>query len=58
MLTVMQVANRLGISERLVRRWIADGELTAYRAGRVIRVRESDADAMLVLYSPARAESA
>lgn len=58
MLTVAQVSERLSVSERLVRRWIADGELPAFRAGRSIRIREADADAMLVPYSAARADRA
>jgi excisionase family DNA binding protein len=58
MLTVAQVAERLNVSERLVRRWIADSELAAYRAGRSIRIREADAEAMLVPYSSESVESA
>ncbi len=44
-LSTNQVAWQLGIVPRTVYRLIDRGELPAYRIGRVIRVRASDADA-------------
>jgi excisionase family DNA binding protein len=41
-------SDRLGVSERTLRRLIADGSLPAYRIGsKTIRVRRSDVDALL-----------
>jgi len=40
-LTLREVAARLGVSEKTVRRWIARGNLDAWRQGRVVRVSES-----------------
>ncbi|NMR19175.1 helix-turn-helix domain-containing protein [Cellulomonas fimi] len=47
-LTVAEVADRLRVTERFVRRLIATGELRAVRVGsRVVRVRQVDIDALL-----------
>jgi excisionase family DNA binding protein len=44
-----EVAELYGISERTVRRRIAEGELPAYRLGpRHIRIRREDVEALLV----------
>lgn len=41
-------AEALGVSERTIRRMIADGELPAYRVGpRAVRIREDDLMALL-----------
>lgn len=46
--TLRQAADRLGVSEKTLRRRIADGTLVAYRVGpRLIRVRALDVDALL-----------
>ena len=42
MLTVQMVADRMGVSERTVFRWIEAGVLSAFRAGRVLRISEKD----------------
>jgi excisionase family DNA binding protein len=39
-LTVAAVAERLGVSEKWVRRKIASGELPAHRVGRLVRIGE------------------
>jgi excisionase family DNA binding protein len=39
-LSVAEVAKRLGVSEKTVRRKIETGDLTAHRVGKLIRVRE------------------
>lgn len=45
MLTIQQAAEELGVSSKSIRRWIADGRLTARRAGpRLIRIDRSQLD--------------
>jgi excisionase family DNA binding protein len=45
LLTVDEVAERLGVASRTVWRWIDDGTLPAYRLGaRLVRVREEDVE--------------
>ncbi|MCT9000795.1 helix-turn-helix transcriptional regulator [Microbacterium memoriense] len=49
-LTLRDTAERLSISEKSVRRWIADGRLKAVRIGpRLLRV---DADSILAVAEP------
>lgn len=44
-ISLADAAELMGVSVRTVRRWIAQGRLTAYRGGqRVIRVRQADLD--------------
>lgn len=50
--TVSQAAKRTGLGERTLRRYIAEGALVAYRAGRAIRLRPEDVDA---LFTPTNA---
>jgi excisionase family DNA binding protein len=45
--TVDEIANRLVVSERTVRRWVDDGLLIAHTIGGVVRVAESDLVAFL-----------
>lgn len=48
LLTLKEVASRFSVSERTVKRWIADGRIKAYRTGpRLIRV---DAHSLDFLY--------
>lgn len=42
MWTVEMVADRMGVSERTVFRWIKTGRLKAFRMGRVLRIREAE----------------
>lgn len=42
LLTVADVAAALKVSERAVRRWIADGDLPVVRLGRAVRIRPPD----------------
>jgi excisionase family DNA binding protein len=44
LLTVPQVADRLGCSDATVKRRIRDGALPTFRDGRLVRVRELDLD--------------
>lgn len=44
--TLQQAAARVQLGERTLRRYIAEGKLTAYRAGRAIRLRPQDVDAL------------
>jgi excisionase family DNA binding protein len=45
--TIIEVAERLGVSTRTVRRWIKSGELVAYRFGAAVRIAESDLGAFI-----------
>jgi len=47
--TLKQVANRLQVNERTVRRWIAAGVLKAHKFGGVVRISEDDLRAFLAL---------
>lgn len=42
-LTVAELAERLGVCTRTIRRWIDGGKLHAHRFGRQVRVSEEDA---------------
>lgn len=44
--TLSQAASRVQIGERTLRPYIAEGKLTAYRAGRAIRLKPQDVDAL------------
>lgn len=47
-LTLTDAADYLGFAERTVRRYIASGELPAYRLGpRQIRIKVTDLDALM-----------
>jgi excisionase family DNA binding protein len=48
-LTIPDVAERLRVSTRTVRRWMADGNLIAHRIGGLVRIAESDLRAFLAL---------
>ena len=45
--SVADVADRLGVSEKTVRRMLDRSDLPAHRIGRLLRVSESDLDAYL-----------
>jgi putative resolvase len=47
LLSVDEVAERLGVSVYTVRRWIHTGHLRAYKPGRGYRVREADLEEFL-----------
>ncbi len=42
MLSIAQFAEQLGVSTRIVSRWIKAGELSCHRFGRQLRLSESD----------------
>jgi excisionase family DNA binding protein len=46
-LTIEEVAERLGVSTRTVRRWIQSGQLVAHRVRQVVRIAPADFDAFL-----------
>jgi excisionase family DNA binding protein len=48
--TIAEVAERVRVSTRTVRRWIEDGHLVAHRIGGVVRIAESDLRAFLALH--------
>lgn len=44
MITIAQAAEEWQVGERTLRRYIAEGNLVAYRLGRSIRLRPEDVD--------------
>ncbi|MGP5242440.1 helix-turn-helix domain-containing protein [Corynebacterium flavescens] len=44
--TLSQAAKRVQLGERTLRKHIAEGRLVAYRAGRSIRLKPQDVDAL------------
>lgn len=42
--SVRDTARHYEVSEKTIRRWIAYGDLPAYKVGRQIRIRVADAD--------------
>lgn len=44
LMSVFEVSEHLQVSQRTVRRWIADGRLRAARVGGHYRIREQDVD--------------
>jgi excisionase family DNA binding protein len=51
--TVAEVAERLNVSTRTVRRWIALGLLRVHRFGRTVRISEADLAAFLATHRAA-----
>lgn len=47
MLSIAEIAKRLCVSDKSVRRWIKDGALIAHRLGRQWRVSERDLELFL-----------
>ena len=48
--TISDVAERLGVSTRTVRRWIGAEDLVAHRFGGIVRISEKDLRAFLALH--------
>ena len=48
--TIAEVADRLDVATRTVRRWIKAGELVAYRVGGIVRIAEGDLRAFLAIH--------
>jgi excisionase family DNA binding protein len=48
--TIADVAERLHVSGRTVRRWIEAGNLIVHRVGGIVRIAESDLRAFLALH--------
>lgn len=46
-LTTAAAATVASVSEGTIRRWVRDGKIRGYRAGRVLRVRRDELDQML-----------
>jgi hypothetical protein len=46
LITLQQASENTQLSVRTLRRYIAAGDLTAYRAGRSIRLKPEDVDAL------------
>jgi excisionase family DNA binding protein len=51
--TIAEVADRLDVATRTVRRWIKSGELVVHRIGGVVRIAEGDLRAFLALHREA-----
>ena len=47
--TITEVAERLAVATRTVRRWIESRELVAHHLGRAVRIADSDLDSFLAL---------
>lgn len=47
LLTPEEAAERLAVSPKSVRKWLAQGKLKGARAGRLWRIREQDLEAFL-----------
>ena len=47
---IKAVAGALEVSDRTVRRWIANGDLVAHRFGGVVRIADSDLLAFIALH--------
>jgi excisionase family DNA binding protein len=48
--TIPEVAERLGVCARTVRRWISAGDLIVHRVGHVVRIAEGDLRAFLAAH--------
>ena len=48
--TISEVAERLQVATRTVRRWIEAGDLVVHRIGGVVRIAERDLRAFLALH--------
>jgi excisionase family DNA binding protein len=48
--TITEVAERLHVNARTVRRWIVAGDLVVHRIGSVVRISERDLRAFLALH--------
>jgi len=51
--TISEVAERLHVATRTVRRWIRADDLTVHRVGGVVRIAEADLRAFLALHREA-----
>lgn len=45
--SIQNIADRMDVSPKTVRRWIASGDLIVHRIGAVVRVSEADLQAFL-----------
>jgi excisionase family DNA binding protein len=48
--TIAEVAERLNVATRTVRRWIKVGDLVVHRIGNVVRIADSDLRAFLAFH--------
>jgi excisionase family DNA binding protein len=48
--TIAEVAERLRVSGRTIRRWIEAGDLVVHRRGGIVRIAESDLRVFLALH--------
>lgn len=45
--TITEIAERIGVATRTVRRWVSAGDLVVHRFGGVVRIAEGDLRAFL-----------
>lgn len=57
-LTIQEVAQRLKVSARTIRRWIKQGYLPAFKIGKTIRIVDKDIDLLPMTHSPQRESAA
>ena len=48
--TIAEVAERINVASRTIRRWIKAGDLVVHRFGGVVRIAEGDLRAFLALH--------
>lgn len=52
LLSLKEAADRVGVSVKTIRRRIADGQLPAYRTGRILRIKRADLEALMQPVNP------
>ena len=50
LMSVREVCSIVGVSERTVRRWLAEGKLPCYRVMRVVRISLDDLNSFLAAH--------
>lgn len=56
MLTLGEVAKRLKVSVKTIRRWLQEGRLTGFKMGKLWRVKETELEAFIERQTPQRKE--
>ncbi len=55
-LTVIQVAEEMGLSDQTIYNWIKEKKLPATKVGRAVRIRRSDLERMITAHSTTTAD--
>jgi excisionase family DNA binding protein len=56
MLTLGEVAKRLKVSVKTIRRWLQDGRLTGFKMGKLWRVKETELESFVERQTQQRKE--